>query len=693
MEDIRKVRLTIDGKDVIVEEGTTILDAARKNDIYIPTLCHHPALSGWGGCRICVVEVDGAPRLVASCVMPVREGMQVVTSNERIIEARRTVLEFLFAERNHYCMFCAQSGDCELQKLAYELQMDHLTVAFSFNRFPVDATNEYMALDHNRCILCGRCVRACRELAGNYVLNYQNRGARTLICKDLNQMTEESTCDASGICMQVCPTGAIFSRYRTHHAVKGKGKDIKKIDSRCPQCGLLCPAQYFVKGNNLIKIDGLISMERPDRGQLCRRGRFEPLKNKGKRLLKPMIRGKDGKWAYTTWERALDLIAEKMKRGKKEGSGDAIFGFVSEQCSNEEILLFKDLMNKGWNAPSVEALSGSHLKTIHEAFAEIRKDFLALKEASWKEIPDADYILFAGADPDTSQPLIASLARRAVVERGAKIGVVGPRDAMRPWTAHYFSPKKGTEISFFKALLAEAVSYIPKPAQPVHMEEISRELGKVNVEDLLKKTGLEEEERKAFKAMVNSFCDAKAPMIVAGDWVTGLGDCKCLKYLMHLALLKDLLPESTLRLVILKQNGNSSCAMKLGLWTDRKKIAEKRWERGLILLTGEEDISKTRLPELLSECKFLAVITPYFHEAISDKAHILIPRPLWLEEEGTYTSLDGRKIEKTVRVLDPPPGVKSTWETLVTLAQRTDFHPDFDTWEALSAKVRDQLVL
>ena len=188
MEEKSKVHLTIDGKEVVAEEGSTVLETATRYGIYIPTLCHYPGLSNWGGCRMCVVEVDGAPRLAASCVMPVRQGMEVVTSNERIIETRRTILEFLFAERNHNCMFCSESGDCELQKLAYELQMDHLTVSFSFNRFPTDVTSEFMVIDHNRCILCGRCVRACAELAGLSVLNFQNRGSRNLVGLDLNEI-------------------------------------------------------------------------------------------------------------------------------------------------------------------------------------------------------------------------------------------------------------------------------------------------------------------------------------------------------------------------------------------------------------------------------------------------------------------------------------------------------------------------
>ncbi|KAF0121741.1 MAG: anaerobic dehydrogenase, partial [bacterium] len=178
--------------------------------------------------------------------MPVREGMGVVTSNDRIIEARRTILEFMFAERNHYCMSCAQSGDCELQSLAYEMQMDHLTVPSSHQAFPVDITSEYMAIDHNRCVLCGRCIRGCQEIAGAYVLNFQNRGTHSLIGLDLNEEIGESTCYSCGVCMQVCPTGAIYNRYRTHYAVKGYPKDWETIDSFCPQCGLLCPTLHFV---------------------------------------------------------------------------------------------------------------------------------------------------------------------------------------------------------------------------------------------------------------------------------------------------------------------------------------------------------------------------------------------------------------------------------------------------------------
>jgi len=427
MDQTATVRLTIDGKEIRVPENMTILDAARENGIRIPTLCHHPALSNWGGCRICVVEVDKAPRLVASCVMPVREGMEVVTNNQRILESRRTILEFLFAERNHYCMFCAQSGDCELQSLAYELGMDHLTVPPSFKEFPVDATNPFMALDHNRCILCGRCVRACKELAGNSVLNYQNRGARTLICKDLNAPTEESNCDASGVCVQVCPTGAMYERLRPHQMVLGKKAPLRVIQTRCPVCGLLCETQCSVRNENLIRIEGLLSTSRPDRGQLCRKGRFEPMLSGGKRILEPMVRRADNQMHPTTWEDALERLSAALLEAKQKKAG--ILGLVSSECCCEEIWLMRELLREGMGG-HVGLLERQAIIPIQQALKEMERTFLGLRECSWVHLAEADFILLVGADPEESQPLLASMIRRAAMERGASVACMGRSPAL-----------------------------------------------------------------------------------------------------------------------------------------------------------------------------------------------------------------------------------------------------------------------
>lgn len=691
MEEKAKIKLTIDGKEVTVDEGTTILEAAKANDIHIPTLCHHPALSSWGGCRMCVVEVDGAPRLVASCVMPVREGMQVVTSNPRIIEARRTILEFLFAERNHYCMFCAQSGDCELQNLAYELQMDHLTVTPSFNRFPVDATNEYMVLDHNRCILCGRCVRACRELAGNYVLNYQGRGARSLVCKDLNELTENSSCDASGVCMQVCPTGAIFSRYRTHYAVKGKEKALETRESFCPQCGLLCPTVVSVRDNSLVRIDGVLDRERPDRGQLCRRGRFEPLKSGAPRLTAPMIRGWDGKWIKAGWDTTLDLVSERLSSIRQERGGDKIFGLVSGRCSSEEMLLFRDLMTKGFHAGYLDSLGENHTGTMTRAWSELKKGFLALREAPWKRIAEADVIIFVGATNLDTQPILFSLARRGLMEKGTRIVTLGPTDVMSPWSTLYLPMRKGREAILMKAMLAEVMAATPGPVRGPHWKKIEQRIGDVRLPEMLKKSGLDGQGIETFRETARLWLEAKSPMVVVGDALTGIEEPEALVLLAYLALLKGLLPENTLRMVVLKPAGNLAAAMKLGILPNGK---DKRapWSAGLILLNGEE-APDPGLLKRLKGTEFLAVISPHIPEVLADRAHVMIPKPSWLEEQGTYTSLEGREARLVQAVLRPTEGVQSSLETLFGLARRARLQLDYEGLEDLRKQALEEMNL
>ncbi|MBL7175027.1 MAG: molybdopterin-dependent oxidoreductase [Desulfobacteraceae bacterium] len=674
MEGKAKIRLTIDGEEILADEGTTILEAAQQSGIHIPTLCHHHALSSRGGCRICVVEVDGAPRLVASCVTPVRDGMDVVTSNDRIIESRRTILEFLFAERNHNCMFCPQSGDCELQKLAYELQMDHLTVSFSFNKYPTDISSEYMAIDHNRCILCGRCVRACQEIAGNYVLNFQNRGPDTLIALDLNETREESTCYGCGVCMQVCPTGAIYNRYRTHYAVKGHPKDWQEIESFCPRCGLLCPTISLVQDNHLLKIDGdlLGDNGRPDRGQLCYKGRFEAFKSIEKRLLFPMVREKDGRWIEESWENALDLIEERLSTIRAEQGAEALFGLASSMVSNEELFLFRNLMVRGWSAGYVDTLDGTHFRTISRLWEYIGENF---KEASWKLIPDADFILVVGANPYRSQPVVSSLIRRSILEKGTKLGIIGSLDSMYPLTSYCLPVKQGDESSLLKALLAETIASLKEKPQRGDRQRISEEAEKVNVPDLLNRTGMDEEAKKVFHGVVDTFIGSENPLIIAGEELTGLNNSSGLLDTANLTLLKGLLPADTLRLIILKPYGNSVGAWKLGI-SSAKEMSDNVNSKGGLMLLGGEEISDPDILDILNGLDFLAVISPYFPESLAHKAHLFIPSPLWMEEDGTYTSLDGREIALKKKVLNAPDGVKDSCETLMALAERIGFHPD-----------------
>ena len=242
-------KLTINNKPVDVAEGTTVLNAARSAGIEIPTLCEHPHLTPYGGCRLCLVDVEGARTLQPSCTLPVTEGMVVKTDTDKVLAARKFVLTLIFSERNHFCPFCQVSGgDCELQNAAYREGMTHWPLQPNWQPFPVDASHPYIVMENNRCILCRRCVRACGELIGNFTLGFEERGARSLLVADLGVPLGSSSCISCGSCVQVCPTGALIDRWS---AYRGKETQVEKTQSVCTGCSIGCGIDVLVRDNNL----------------------------------------------------------------------------------------------------------------------------------------------------------------------------------------------------------------------------------------------------------------------------------------------------------------------------------------------------------------------------------------------------------------------------------------------------------
>jgi bidirectional [NiFe] hydrogenase diaphorase subunit len=204
--------LIIDGKEVSASRGQTILEVARENDIDIPTLCHLDGLSDVGACRMCLVEIKGSNKLLPACVATVYEGMEVSTKTERLQKHRRTILELLFAERNHICSVCVSNGHCELQSLAQAEGVSHVRFPYRNPELTVDASHERFTADHNRCILCTRCVRVCAEVEGAHVWDVMGRGINSMVITDLHQDWGSSSCTRCGKCVQVCPTGALFDK-------------------------------------------------------------------------------------------------------------------------------------------------------------------------------------------------------------------------------------------------------------------------------------------------------------------------------------------------------------------------------------------------------------------------------------------------------------------------------------------------
>jgi bidirectional [NiFe] hydrogenase diaphorase subunit len=208
--------LSIDGKDVSARADETILSVARQNNIFIPTLCALRGLSTVGACRLCLVEIKGSNKLQPACVARVEEGMEVTTNSERLREYRRMILELLFVERNHICSVCVSNGHCELQTLAQKLEITHVEFPYRYPKELVDASHERFVVDHNRCILCTRCVRVCDEIEGAHTWDVMGRGIDATVITDLSQPWGLSeTCTGCGKCVHVCPTGALSEKGRS----------------------------------------------------------------------------------------------------------------------------------------------------------------------------------------------------------------------------------------------------------------------------------------------------------------------------------------------------------------------------------------------------------------------------------------------------------------------------------------------
>jgi NADH-quinone oxidoreductase subunit G len=326
------IKLTINGKEVEVEAGTTILKAAELMGIDIPHLCFDEDLSSVGACRLCVVEVKGARSLVASCAAAVTPGMVVETHSPAVMEARRTILELMIANHPLDCLTCEKAGDCRLADYCYEYGIKESPFKGEKHNYPIDESNPFIVRDMNKCILCGRCVRACDEITGQNTIDFAYRGFNSKTTTFYDEELVESNCVFCGQCVSVCPTGAL-----TEKQMQGKGRrwEFQRTRTTCPFCGTGCNFDLCTKDGKIIGV--LSNPKSPVNGRaLCVKGRFgwDFVQNE-KRLKTPLIK-KDGEFVPASWDEALDLIATRLGEIKEKYGPDAFAALSSARCTNEE---------------------------------------------------------------------------------------------------------------------------------------------------------------------------------------------------------------------------------------------------------------------------------------------------------------------------------------------------------------------
>jgi predicted molibdopterin-dependent oxidoreductase YjgC len=326
--------VTIDGKPVEFQPGQTILDVARHAGIYtIPTLCYLKDTTATGSCRMCVVEVEGAQTLLPACATQAAPGMVIQTESARVNAARKMVLELLLASGNHNCLVCEANGVCELQALAYRYQV--ATPAFAnppdIPYYQEDNKN-LIRRDFSKCIMCGRCVRACQEKQVNNAISIGYRGPHNKIVTRSDYAYSDSDCVFCGQCVQDCPTGALVE-------LKALGKarswETRKVRTTCPYCGVGCQLWLHVKNGKIVKVTGVEGAQ-PNMGRLCVKGRFGyDFIYSPERLTMPLIK-RDGEFQEASWDEALDLVAAKLKETIATHGPDAVAGVSCARSTNED---------------------------------------------------------------------------------------------------------------------------------------------------------------------------------------------------------------------------------------------------------------------------------------------------------------------------------------------------------------------
>jgi len=332
--------LRINDAEVTFEPGQTILEAARETGIAIPTLCHFKDTTPTGACRVCVVEVAGARTLLPACATPAAPGMVVQTESERVVAARTTVIELLLAAGNHNCLICEANGACELQDLAYRYHLG--PPAFGKppgTNYYYEDTNSMIVRDNSKCIMCGRCVRACNERQVNLAIDIGYRGTETTIVALGDLPYIESECVFCGECVQACPTAALLDK----QAMKqGRPWELTQVRSTCPYCGVGCQIDLHVREGRIVKVTGADAL--PNEGRLCVKGRFGwQFVHHPDRLKTPLIK-EQGVFREASWDEALKLVASRFQEIKEQEGPEKIGGWCSARVTNEENYLMQKFL-------------------------------------------------------------------------------------------------------------------------------------------------------------------------------------------------------------------------------------------------------------------------------------------------------------------------------------------------------------
>ncbi|MDT8316500.1 MAG: molybdopterin-dependent oxidoreductase [bacterium] len=676
--------VTINGKEIQVDDGKLILDAARESGFEIPTFCYHAKLKQLGSCRMCLVQIDGMRKLQPSCVTPVMDGMKVFTESPTVIAARKAQMEFLLINHPLDCPVCDQAGECELQDHAFKFGGTSGRFRWKKRTFEKRDMGPSVEKEMNRCIACRRCSRYCDEISGDYAISELNRG---------NELEMGSFCHTPiesefiGNTAQICPVGALTSKPFKFMA---RSWDLIGTETICPHCSVGCSitserkyvdqaATQMLQTKSIGSTPALDetesrilrNMATEDKGateiSLCDRGRYgHRFINSDKRLKSPMIR-ENGKLVETSWDKALGFVADRLSEIKDKKGADAVAGVTSGICSNEDGYLFQKFMRETVGSSNVALSAVGGL----DRAAAVR---LSSMRGELKSIKDADLVLVLGSSVASDTPIASMHAGIAARSGGAKlIMITAGENRLLTSPQQRLSYRKGAESALVAALAMAAQGSL-KGAE---------------AEKMLAAAGIDQADIESVK---KSLSGAKKGVILFGNDIAGGPDASSSIEALY-ALAEEVgFNGKNGRVIYAPPVGNMVGSLDMGLLSDSLPGYKKAAKAGMDWPAMIESASAGKLKAMYLmadnpvataferaavvsafEKLDLLIVQDLFLTETASVADVVLPAASYAENTGTVTNLEGR-VQKLNRSIAPLGDSREDWRILVNLSEKMGGH-------------------